>query len=217
MVFGHELMRARVYVDGFNLYYRALRDTPYKWLNLLALSRHLLDPADTIDVVRYFTARVSSRSGNPASPKLQQAYLSALSGLPEIRVHYGRFLAKTKRRPLVEPDGSAGKFVRVHDTEEKGSDVNLASHLLNDGWRNRYDVALVMSQDTDLCEPIRMATQDMGKLVGLAWLDGRQPNGRLKAVSSFVRHVRPTMLAASQFPDPVPNRKGILVPKPPGW
>ena len=43
-------MRVRVYVDGFNLYYRALRNKPhYKWLNLLTLSRELLDPADTID------------------------------------------------------------------------------------------------------------------------------------------------------------------------
>ena len=54
-------MRAYVYVDGFNLYYRALRPTPYKWLNLRALGAALLDPSDTVDVVRYFTARVSAR------------------------------------------------------------------------------------------------------------------------------------------------------------
>lgn len=216
VVLGH-VMRARVYVDGFNLYYRALGKGDYRWLDLLALSRKLLDPDDAIDVVRYFTARVSSRAGAPSAPKKQQAYLSALSSLSEVRVHYGRFIAKTKWRPLVEPDRSAGQFVQVHDTEEKGSDVNLAAHLLNDGWRDRYDVALVMSQDTDLCEPIRMVTQDMKKLVGLVWLDGKQPNGRLSSVSSFVRHATPARLAGSQFPDPVKTRKGAFVNKPEDW
>ncbi len=95
-------MRVRVYVDGFNLYYRALRNKPhYKWLNLLTLSRELLDPADTIDCLTYFTARVSPRAGDPSAPKRQQAYLSALSGIREVRVHYGRFLTKEKRRPTV--------------------------------------------------------------------------------------------------------------------
>lgn len=210
-------MRVRVYVDGFNLYYRALRKSPYRWLNLLSLAKEVLDPTDTIDRLRYFTARVSPRAGDPEAPKRQQAYLSALSGLPEVSVHYGRFLPKEKWRPIVHPRWMPSVNVEVHDTEEKGSDVNLASHLLNDGWRERYEVALVMSQDTDLCEPIRMVTQDMGKLVGLVWLDGRQPGRRLTRVSTFVRHATPARLAASQFPDPTPSRDGRPISKPAVW
>ena len=40
-------VRANVYVDGFSLYYAALKGTPYKWLNLRRLSRLLL-PRDRI-------------------------------------------------------------------------------------------------------------------------------------------------------------------------
>ena len=36
--FWKRCMRTRVYVDGFNLYYGALKGTSFKWLNLLALS-----------------------------------------------------------------------------------------------------------------------------------------------------------------------------------
>jgi hypothetical protein len=207
-------MRVRVYVDGFNLYYRALRTSPYKWLNLLTLAQGLLDPADTIDCLRYFTARVSPRAGDPGAPKRQQAYLSALSGIREVRVHYGRFLTKEKRRPTVR-DPSV--YVEVHDTEEKGSDVNLASFLLNDGYRNRYDAALVMTQDTDLCEPLRMVTQDLGKIVGLVWLDGQQAARRLERVTSFVRHVTNARLASAQFPNPTMARNDHLVHKPTEW
>lgn len=210
-------MRVRVYVDGFNLYYRAVRRTPYKWLNLLALAKGLLDPTDTVDRVRYFTARVSPRAGDPDAPKRQQAYLSALSSLQEITVHYGRFLPKTKWRPVAHPVWNPHVLIEVHDTEEKGSDVNLAAHLLNDGWRDRYDVALVMSQDTDLCEPLRMVKNDMGKQVGLVCLDGREPNKRLRTVASFVRHATQSRLAASQFPNPVLAGNGRHVHKPDTW
>jgi hypothetical protein len=207
-------MRVYVYVDGFNLYYRALRKTPHKWLNLLALSQQLLDPDDSVEAIRYFTARVSSRSGDPDAPRRQQLYLSALSSIPILTCHYGRFLPKTKFRPLVSAPTT---FVEIHDTEEKGSDVALASHLLNDGYLGRYDAALVMSQDTDLCEPLKMVRDNLRKPVGLVWLDGKQPGGRLVRAASFVRHVTPARLAASQFPDQVMGRNGHLVERPASW
>lgn len=110
-------MRVRVYVDGFNVYYRALKGTDCKWLNPLVLSRSLLDPEDTVDCVHYFTARVSTRAGDGEAPKRQQAYLSALGTVPEVKVHYGRFLAKTKLRPLAR---DPSRFVEVLDSEERG-------------------------------------------------------------------------------------------------
>jgi hypothetical protein len=131
----------------------------------------------------------------------------------EIEFHHGRFLPKTKRRPLV----STGKFVEIHDTEEKGSDVNLATHLVNDGWLCRYETALVLSQDTDLVEPIRIVTKERGLKVGLVWLDGGQPSKHLAAASSFVRHVRSADLAASQFPNPIIRPDGSKIEKPPSW
>jgi hypothetical protein len=82
------------YVDGFNLYYRALRGTPHKWLNLLDLTKRLLDPADMVIKVRYFTARVSARSGDPDAPRRQQIFFNALGTVPEVEFHFGRFLPK---------------------------------------------------------------------------------------------------------------------------
>ncbi len=206
-------MKVYVYVDGFNLYYRALKGTPHKWLNLAKLAERLLDPGDTVEFVRYFTARVSARSGDPDAPRRQQILFNALATVPTIKFHYGRFLPKTKRRPLV----SNGKFVEIHDTEEKGSDVNLATHLLNDGWHQRYEVALVLSQDTDLIEPIKIVTQERGLKVGLVWLDGGKPSKGLANVASFVRHVSTADLAASQFPNPIIRPGKPPLAKPAGW
>ncbi len=46
-----------VYIDGFNLYYGALKRTPYKWLDLRKLAETML-PTDTVQEVHYFTARI---------------------------------------------------------------------------------------------------------------------------------------------------------------
>lgn len=209
-------MRVRVYVDGFNLYYRALKRSPYKWLNVLELSRELLDPGDTIDLLRYFTARVSPRAGNPSAPRDQQLYLNALGTVPEIEVHYGRFLPKGKWRPIVHPEWSPAVMVQVHDTEEKGSDVNLAVHMLNDGLTDRYDAALLLSQDTDLCECMKLV-REAGKIVGLVCLDGKQPNKRLAAHASFIRHLTASRLAAAQFPEVLAGKNGTVIERPVGW
>jgi uncharacterized LabA/DUF88 family protein len=206
-------MRVYVYVDGFNLYYRALKGTQFKWLNLNELAKRVLAPSDTVIKVRYFTARVSARAGDPDAPRRQQILFNAIKTVPNIEFHYGRFLPKTKKRPLV----STGKFVEIHDTEEKGSDVNLATHLLNDGWHKRYDVALVMSQDTDLIEPIRIVVQELGLKVGVVWLDGRRPSRYMSAAASFVRHISHADLAASQFPNPIILPDGTKLNKPATW
>jgi hypothetical protein len=80
-------MRVYVYVDGFNLYYRALKNSPHKWINLAALATRLAPKDATIDLVRYFTARVSARAGDPDAPRRQQILFSALHTLQNIQFH----------------------------------------------------------------------------------------------------------------------------------
>ena len=207
-------MRAFVYVDGFNLYYRGLKKTPHKWLDIQKLAQEILDPGDTIEFIRYFTADVSPRAGDTDAPIRQQAYLRALRTLPNLKIHKGRFLPKTKTRPMVlDPR----KFVEVHDTEEKGSDVNLASHLLNDAFNKRFDVALVMTQDTDLCEPMRMVKDELKLIVGVVWTGNSTPGKHYRAVTSFIRHANGSILGRSQFPDPVIGQGGAKIGKPSGW
>jgi hypothetical protein len=77
--------RTNVYVDGFNLYYGALkgRGPGYKWLDLELLVRHLL-PNNDIGRIRYFTAHVSGRPSDPQLPERQQTYLRALETLPRV-------------------------------------------------------------------------------------------------------------------------------------
>jgi uncharacterized LabA/DUF88 family protein len=220
-------MRTIIYVDGFNLYYRMLEQRPdLKWLNIKQVAEKTLRPENQIIGVRYYTARVSGRH-DPQAPGRQQVYFDVLSTIPEISLHMGNFLSTKKFAGLVHPPSFRPHLVaplpqpwpvvvRVHKTEEKGSDVNLASHLLLGAFRNEYDVAAVLSNDTDLVEPIRIATQELGKVVGLL-SPVSAPAPQLRVVSSFVRHIKISDLASSQFPDTVLLADGTTVSKPPSW
>ncbi len=194
-------MRTFVYVDGFNLYYRALRKTPYRWLDIRSLAAQLLSSRNEILAIKYYTARVSGRQDRD-QPRRQRIYLKALQTTPGLQIYYGHFLSKTKRRPLVNPLAGRPSYVEIHDTEEKGSDVNLASHLIHDGWKGDYDVAVVISKDTDLVEPIRIVTQELKKPVGVISPD-KWLSKELRTVASFVRHTTRRRLAVAQFPNPL--------------
>ena len=92
-------MKLSVYVDGFNLYYGLLRNSPYKWLNPVKLISQVLPSEYEIALLRFFTARISHRL-DPDAPRRQDVYIRALETLPEVRIHYGNFIAKEEWRPL---------------------------------------------------------------------------------------------------------------------
>lgn len=209
-------MATHVYIDGFNLYYGCLRGSPYRWLDLEALCARLL-PADDIVKIRYFTARVKDRPGDVGVASRQRVYLRALGTLPKVSVHFGHFLSHPTRMPLANPPPRGPATVEVIKTEEKGSDVNLATHLLMDAFDQKCDVAVVVSNDGDLKEPMQMARQRLGIKVGV--INPQASGTKSKALagaSDFYKAVRPAALRQSQFPSQKVDDRGPFH-KPPSW
>jgi NYN domain len=213
-------LRTSIYVDGFNLYYGCLKDTAERWLDVGALCARMLSENSEIVAIKYFTARVKGRPGNPDAAQRQQTYFRALATVPRLTIHYGHFITRTATRRCVSDDRRGRpRFVEVWITEEKGSDVNLASHLLIDGWRARYDLAVVISNDSDLKEPVRLVREELKAPVGVL-----NPHGnRSWALSpkqlprgSFYKPIRRAALRASQFPTQVPDQRGVIY-RPDGW
>ena len=106
-------MRTFVYVDGFNLYYGALKGTSRKWLDLPALLAKVLQPHHDILTVKYFTARVSATPANQSKPQRQDVYLCALRHYrPEVEVYFGHFLSHNALRGSQLPDPIPGTNIR---------------------------------------------------------------------------------------------------------
>lgn len=213
------MQRIIVYIDGFNLYYCALKNTGYKWLDLEAMCRNLLNPAaHDIVAVKYFTARVQARPDDPSAPTRQDAYWRALQAYcPKVQIIPGFFLQSVKMSHLA-PEAGHG-CVKTIKTEEKGSDVNLSVHLLNDAWMDQYDCAVLISNDSDMYESVNLARSKCGKRVG--WIfpvtttsHKMHLSKKLSPVMDFKLQLTEPVLANSQLPDPIP---GTTIHKPAGW
>jgi hypothetical protein len=79
----------------------------------------------------------------------------------------GHYLSHPVRMPLAHPPSTDPHTVEVIRTEEKGSDVNLASYLLLDGFRSDCEATVVISNDSDLKVPIELARAELGLVVGV--------------------------------------------------
>lgn len=203
-----------VYVDAFNLYYGALKSTTGKWLDLDALCHRLL-PNDQIHRIRYFTAYVSARPGDPQQPQRQLTYLRALETIPHLSIHLGHYLSHPTRMRLARPAPGQPNTVEVIKTEEKGSDVNIATYLLLDAFRKDCDTAVAITNDSDLKEPIALAQTELGLSVGV--INPHPARRRSRALQpTFFKQLRPSVLGACQFPAVMTDRLGTFQ-KPASW
>jgi hypothetical protein len=206
------MLRTNVYIDGFNLYYGLLKKTPYKWLDVGKLCQVML-PTHTIQSIKFFTAKVSARPHDLQLPIRQQIYFRALKTIPNVTLIYGHFL--THSVPMVLTGSEPVKRVWVDKTEEKGSDVNLATHLLHDGFTGEFDAAVLMTNDSDLAAPVKVVSQILHLPIGI--LNPHDRHSReLQQYATFVRRIRQSHLIASQFPDKLTDSKGEFH-KPTGW
>lgn len=222
-------MRVRVYVDGFNLYYGGKRlaarhaggKVPqWKWLDLRALALRIVEQRwmgrdAVVDHVTYCTARVV---GDPDNHARQAAYLRALevSGTVD-RIEFGLFKERYRELPRATrgPDGGpvlAGRrlqMVGVSIREEKGSDVNLASHLLTDALTGAMDAAVVISNDSDLEFPVRevRARMPVGTVSPYGPVHGSLRPVMTPGCGHWFHQLDLAQLAACQLPDEVAGIK----------
>ena len=169
-------------------------------------------PRDDLRQIKYFTALVTSRPKNPDQATRQQTYLRALQTIPNLQIIYGHFLSHEIMMRLAPPRSGQVKVIK---TEEKGSDVNLAVHLVSDGFRHAYDAAVIVSNDSDLLPPIKFVKEELGKLVGIL-NPQKHPSVVLAANAHFVKNIRPGVLHNSQFPTLLTDAKGNFT-KPARW
>ena len=208
-----------VYIDGFNLYYR-LKNTHYKWLNLQKLSEFYLSPKQhRIVKIKYFTASVKEKSKDPSNTIRQNVYLRAIKTLPNLEIIFGQFKKRQVRGVLLHYRN--GKYVEgdelgaISKWEEKESDVNLATHLIEDGYDDQYECAVLISNDTDLKTPLSRIKRKLKKTVGVI-SPYKRTHIDLQKFSHFHKIVSIAALKKCQFPEKMKDAKGEFF-CPPRW
>ena len=210
-------MKTNFYVDGFNLYHSALKNTPYKWLILVKLAQSLC-PTDRVRRIHYFTARVIPRAVDPSQSQRQHVYWRALETLPNLEIHLGVFRNRYKSGILVSPKQTGSTIGTVKAPEEKRSDVNLATRLLVDAFNEDFEKAVIVTDDSDFVEPIRYVRERLGSEIVIFNPARRERNNTdLAKAASNVYAISPEHLAASQFPHELVDATGRTITKPRNW
>lgn len=107
------------------------------------------------------------------------------------------------------------KKVQVIKTEEKGSDVNIATHLLVDGFQNKYEAAAVLTNDSDLKLPISMVRNELHKTVGVI-CPHEKPSKELIKSATFFKVIKPSTFQECQFYETL-EVNGRRIHKPKAW
>lgn len=236
-------MKTIVYVDGLNFYYGCTKNTPYKWVNLKTLSEKILGDRNEIIKIKLFAARVKPTASDPTAHTRQDSYFRALQNqIPEIEIQYGHFLEHTVTMPValnqdstrvidvikkdtkypfakheltlpLAPTQRKVRFLDVIKREEKGSDVNLAVHFLNDALLGNYECGVIISNDSDLAEAVKLVRTQTTKVIGII-SPFPTVSKELKQYSHFQRTIRNGALASSQMPPSIPDTQ---ITKPTSW
>ena len=215
-------MRTIVYIDGYNLYYGAIRRTAYKWLDIFELfNTHILLPDTELLEVRYYTAPVlGALCDDSESPKRQRQYHQALKKLypKKIKIIQGKMIKKSTDLRLANPIQEAPdlKKVRVIKLTEKKTDVNIAADMVANACLNDVDQIVLCSNDSDMegaLKNIKLYCPNVR--VGLvAPISGRHISNDLKQYAHWVKVLSENSLACSQLPVKIPNTS---IKKPMHW
>ena len=205
--------RTIVYIDGFNLYYGAVRGSAFKWLNLQRFFQ-LLRPHDNIVKVHYFTALVDG-----STKPNQDVYLRALGTLSLVNIVLGKFKRKQVRCSNSACTFAGDRFFAV--PEEKRTDVNIAVFLLDDAYQNQCDHSIVVSGDSDLVPAISLLKVRFPQKRVTVYVPSRNPMRgaavELRSVADKHRTLPLNLLPFSQFPNALPDGAGGLLHKPASW
>jgi hypothetical protein len=194
-------------------------------------------PQIRIHRLRYFTALVKPMPTDPQTRTRQDIYIRALQTIPNLSVHYGHYLQSTVNM-LATPRLGGPRYADVLKMEEKGSDVNLATYMLVDAFRSDCSQLVVITNDSDLAEPVRIINKELGIPVGIfnphtadtaarrARITGKplqkaRPSVELKRMARFYREITSAgpgcHTARSQFPNELIDAVGQRITKPITW
>lgn len=87
--------------------------------------------------------------------------------------------------------------------------------ILHDAHMNRFDIAVVVSNDSDLLGPIKIVRNELGKKVGVL-NPQKHPSRAILPHIDFIKQIRGGALSAALFPDVLIDAKGSFS-KPKSW
>lgn len=196
--------RVSFYIDGFNLYHAidALEDQTLKWLDLRSLCESYIRPHNTIERIAFFTAL---NTWNLGKRERHIDYVKALQAR-DVEVITGTF---DRPRRFCQTNQ-----LWCRNYGEKKTDVAGAVNLLGDGYEDRYDIAFLVTADSDHVPLAKRFVQSLKKKhLFLITPPNRLPEARelLQAVGKKSFQLTEGRLRQHQLPAELRDGKGKLI------
>lgn len=199
--------RVTAYVDGFNLY-NGMHDARGRkglWLDLESLFASILRPGQALAAVHYFTAGLDGPSG-----VRQRTYLEALAlHCSSVTAHIGRF--QTKRITCRNCHQS------WRSAEEKETDVSLGVAMVEHAALDHFDMAMLVSADSDMCPAVRAVKRIDNLKRVVAVFPPRRSSVDLAAAVDGVYRLGDRVPERHQLPNPIVRMDGSLIERPAYW
>ena len=217
------MKKTLVYIDGYNLYYGLLKESPdSKWLNLRALVAAMFKEKHEIRSIKFFTARVRTYPHDIAAEERQKIYLQALAAFGGVEIIEGFYSKKKTWLPHVNGkcktcEESHAGMAHVVKLEEKRSDVNLAVAALVDAMRSDADCFVLVTGDSDQAGTVYALRHEFGKSV-LVFNPHVAVSEHLKRAATYYAHIPRDLPAKCQLPDVIPiGTHGRTIHRPAAW
>jgi len=195
-------------IDGFNLYY-GLKSKGWKkfyWLDIKAMAVDLLKSHQRLMRTKYFTTIIKRPK---RKHDRQNVFLEALRTCSEFDIFYGHFLSSQVSCY------NCGHSYETH--HEKMTDVNIAVELLIDAFNDRFDMALLISADSDLVGPVRAIKSEFPKKKVIIAFPPNRVSEALKRESDGYIFISRNTIAKCQFPTRLTKPDGFTLRKPNSW
>jgi uncharacterized LabA/DUF88 family protein len=176
-----------------------------KWLDVKKLMMSFLDSNQELIAVKFFTSRLTHDFAKEAR---QSTYLDALA-FTGVNLVFGSYHNKT-----IECYQCNHKWMTP---TEKMTDVNLATHLLMDAHLNAYDVAFVVSGDTDFAPCVEAVNESFEEKSVVMLFPPFRENDSLEEEARSSQLITKEKLIECQLPMQLLGEAGIEIHKPAGW
>ncbi len=176
-----------------------------KWLNIRKLVNNLLLVSQELIEIKYFTSRVSN---NPDKQKRQTTYIEALESVG-IKIYYGHYQTDT-----TECRQCGNIWPTFH---EKMTDVNIATQMMIDAYQDKYDMAMIISGDSDLVPPIKAIHELFKHKRVFVAFPPKRHNASVSLVANGSMMIGRKKLVDSLFNKEVPKKDGFILKKPKEW
>lgn len=200
------------YIDGFNVYY-GLKDAnkyekygDYRWLDYQKLAENTIKPSQQLELIKYFTARIRN---NKPKEKRQGDYLEALGLQSKMRIYYGNYQIKK----------SFDKTLKQYFSYpiEKRTDVNIATQILIDAFQGNFEIAYIMTGDSDLYPALEAIRNHFPSLTLVACFAPRRSSSDLKAICQECTYLKERVFKNSLLPDTLTKSDGYVIRRPVNW